>query len=468
MAGQDGALEDLVSVLPEKGEYMGDAQAIREEILALTEEYYHAQFGGSIAYQAGDRINYAGRVFDQDELRELVSASLEFWLTGGHYTQEFEAGLAAWLGVRYCSLVNSGSSANLLAFAALTSPLLGDRKLRPGDEVITVAAGFPTTVAPVIQYGAVPVFVDITIPQYNVDAALLEKALSPRTKAVMIAHTMGNPFDLNKVRQFCDANGLWLIEDNCDALGSEYCFRGEWIKTGTVGHIGTSSFYPPHHMTMGEGGAVYTNDPLLHRIVNSLRDWGRDCWCPPGKDGTCGCRFDGQFGELPRGYDHKYVYSHLGYNLKATDLQAAVGCAQLKKLDRFVQVRRKNWALLRELLDGLSEVLILPEEGPDSRASWFGFLITVKENAGFSRDDLTRYLESKNIQTRNLFAGNLLRHPCFDELRKSGKGYRVAGTLKNTETVMERTSWIGVYPGMTEEMLHCMAEEIRRFCGGHT
>lgn len=447
---------------------MSNAQAIREQILALTEEYYQAQFGKKPPFQPGDRVNYAGRVFDQDELRELVSASLEFWLTGGHYTQEFEAGLASWLGVRYCSLVNSGSSANLLAFAALTSPALGGRRIQAGDEVITVAAGFPTTVAPIIQYGAVPVFTDITIPQYNIDVSLLEKALSPRTRAVMIAHTMGNPFDLNRVRQFCDANNLWLIEDNCDALGSEYRYQGVWKKTGTVGHIGTSSFYPPHHITMGEGGAVYTDDPLLHRIVNSLRDWGRDCWCPPGKDGTCGCRFDGQFGELPRGYDHKYVYSHLGYNLKATDLQAAAGCAQLKKLDRFVLARRKNWALLRELLDGLSEVLLLPEEGPDSRASWFGFLITVKENAGFSRDDLTRYLESRNIQTRNLFAGNLLRHPCFDELRKSGRGYRVVGTLDNTDTVMERTFWIGVYPGMTEEMLRCMTEEIRRFCEEHT
>lgn len=447
---------------------MSDAQAIRKQILALTEEYYRAQFPQKPSFQPGDRINYAGRVFDQDELRELVSASLEFWLTGGHYTQEFEAGLASWLGVRHCSLVNSGSSANLLAFAALTSPALGGRRIRAGDEVITVAAGFPTTVAPIIQYGAVPVFVDIAIPQYNVNAALLEKALSPRTKAVMIAHTMGNPFDLNRVRQFCDANGLWLIEDNCDALGSEYCYQGMWKKTGTVGHIGTSSFYPPHHITMGEGGAVYTNDPLLHRTVNSLRDWGRDCWCPPGKDGTCGCRFDGQFGELPRGYDHKYVYSHLGYNLKATDLQAAVGCAQLKKLDRFVRLRRKNWALLRALLDNLSETLLLPEEEPDSRASWFGFLITVKESAGFSRDDLTHYLEGKNIQTRNLFAGNFLRHPCFDELRKSGEGYRVVGTLDNTDAVMERSFWIGVYPSMTEEMLHSMAEEIRWFCRDHT
>lgn len=443
---------------------MDNAQTIREKILALTEEYYQAQFVPIKPFQPGGRINYAGRVFDQDELLELVSASLEFWLTGGHYTQEFETGLAAWLDIRYCSLVNSGSSANLLAFAALTSPVLGDRRIRPGDEVITVAAGFPTTVAPIVQYGAVPVFVDIAIPQYNADTMLLRQAVSPKTKAVMLAHTMGNPFDLEAVRQFCDEHGLWLIEDNCDALGTEYCFRGEWKKTGTIGHIGTSSFYPPHHMTMGEGGAVYTNDPLLHRIINSLRDWGRDCWCPPGKDGTCGCRFDGQFGGLPKGYDHKYVYSHLGYNLKATDLQAAIGCAQLKKLDEFVRQRRKNWAMLRGLLEEAASALILPEEAPNSKSSWFGFLMTVKENAGFSRDELVRHLESKNIQTRNLFAGNLLRHPCFDEMRKSGEGYRTVGSLGNTDIVMERTFWIGVYPGMTDEMIRYMAEEINRFC----
>lgn len=446
---------------------MDNAQTIREQILALTEEYYQLQFAPKQPFQPGDRINYAGRVFDQDELRELVSASLEFWLTGGHYTQEFESGLAAWLGVRYCSLINSGSSANLLAFAALTSPLLGDRRIRPGDEVITVAAGFPTTVAPIIQHGAIPVFVDVAIPQYNVDPTLLRQALSPRTKAIMLAHTMGNPFDLDTVRQFCDENNLWLIEDNCDALGTEYCFQGEWKKTGTIGHIGTSSFYPPHHMTMGEGGAVYTNDPLLHRIVNSLRDWGRDCWCPPGKDGTCGCRFDGKFGELPKGYDHKYVYSHLGYNLKATDLQAAVGCAQLKKLDGFVKQRRKNWAMLGDLLEEAADVLILPEEIPCGKASWFGFLMTVRSETDFSRDELVRHLESKNIQTRNLFAGNLLRHPCFDEMRKSGEGYRIAGSLKNTDTVMERTFWVGVYPGMTEEKIHYMAAEIKEFCAKH-
>ena len=442
---------------------MKDAQELKQQILALTEEYFAAQFGRERPFQVGDRISYAGRVFDREELRELVSASLEFWLTAGHYTQEFERGLSEYLGVKYCSLVNSGSSANLLAFMALTSPLLGDRRIRKGDEVITVAAGFPTTVSPILQYGAVPVFVDIDIPQYNIDPALLEQALSPRTRAVMVAHTLGNPFRLDAVGQFCEEHGLWLVEDNCDALGSEYCLQGEWKKTGTIGHIGTSSFYPPHHITTGEGGAVYTDDPLLHRIVNSLRDWGRDCWCPPGRDNTCGCRFEGQFGILPQGYDHKYVYSHLGYNLKATDMQAAIGCAQLKKLERFTQRRRENWNYLREALDGCSDVLILPEAAPDSRPSWFGFLMTVRKEAPFSRDDLARYLEDQNIQTRNLFAGNLLRHPCFDELRETGEGYRVAGSLSNTDTVMERSFWIGVYPGMTEEKLRYMAHTIKTF-----
>ncbi len=444
---------------------MKDAQELRRQILDLTNEYYEAQFGEAPPFQPGDRIGYAGRVFDQAELRELVSASLEFWLTAGHYTQEFEAGLANYLGVKYCSLVNSGSSANLLAFMALTSPQLGERRVCKGDEVITVAAGFPTTVAPILQFGAVPVFVDIEIPQYNIDPTVLEQALSSKTRAVMVAHTLGNPFQINMVRQFCDDHGLWLVEDNCDALGAEYCLKGEWKKTGTIGHIGTSSFYPPHHITMGEGGAVYTNDPQLHRIVNSLRDWGRDCWCPPGKDNTCGCRFDGQFGTLPQGYDHKYVYSHLGYNLKATDMQAAVGCAQLEKLEGFVRQRRENWAFLRRALDDCSDMLILPEAAPDSRPSWFGFLMTIREGAPFSRDELAQYLEGKNIQTRNLFAGNLLRHPCFDELRAAGTGYRVIGTLSNTDQVMERSLWVGVYPGMTEDKLQYMVDAIREFIG---
>lgn len=442
---------------------MRDPQIIKDEILSLTEEYYQAQFGPAKPFQPGDRVSYAGRVFDQEELRTLVDASLEFWLTAGRFTQRLEAELAEFLGVKYCSLVNSGSSANLVAFTALTSPLLGERRVRKGDEVITAAAGFPTTIAPIIQCGAVPVFVDIELPQYNVSLEALEQALSPKTKAVMLAHTLGNPFPLEAVRRFCDEHGLWLVEDNCDALGTECLVDGRWRKTGSVGHLGTSSFYPPHHITMGEGGAVYTSDPLLHRIVNSLRDWGRDCWCPPGKDDTCGCRFKGRFGELPEGYDHKYVYSHLGYNLKATDMQAAVGCAQMKKLEGFIQARRKNWRYLRENLDGLSDVFILPEEAPDSRVSWFGFLLTLREDAPFRREELVRHLEGKNIQTRNLFAGNMLRQPCFDGMRKSGEGYRVAGGLRNTDAVMEHTFWIGVYPGMTEEKLRYMAEEIRRF-----
>ena len=442
---------------------MRDPRTIRDEILSLTEEYYQAQFSQTKPFQPGDRISYAGRVFDQEELRTLVDASLEFWLTAGRFTQRFETELADYLGVKYCSLVNSGSSANLLAFTALTSPLLGERRVGKGDEVITAAAGFPTTIAPIIQCGAVPVFVDIEIPQYNVGLNALEQALTPKTKAVMLAHTLGNPFPLAEVRRFCDEHGLWLVEDNCDALGTECLVNGSWRKTGSVGHIGTSSFYPPHHMTMGEGGAVYTSDPLLHRIVNSLRDWGRDCWCPPGRDDTCGCRFKGRFGELPEGYDHKYVYSHLGYNLKATDMQAAVGCAQLKKLDGFIQARRENWQYLRNALDDLSDVFILPEEAPDSRASWFGCLLTLKEDAPFRREELVRHLEGQNIQTRNLFAGNMLRQPCFDGMRASGKGYRVSGALRNTDVVMERTFWIGVYPGMTEEKLRYMAETIRRF-----
>lgn len=442
---------------------MRDPRTIRDEILSLTEEYYQAQFSQTKPFQPGDRISYAGRVFDQEELRTLVDASLEFWLTAGRFTQRFETELADYLGVKYCSLVNSGSSANLLAFTALTSPLLGERRVGKGDEVITAAAGFPTTIAPIIQCGAVPVFVDIEIPQYNVGLNALEQAFTPKTKAVMLAHTLGNPFPLAEVRRFCDEHGLWLVEDNCDALGTECLVNGSWRKTGSVGHIGTSSFYPPHHITMGEGGAVYTSDPLLHRIVNSLRDWGRDCWCPPGRDDTCGCRFKGRFGELPEGYDHKYVYSHLGYNLKATDMQAAVGCAQLKKLDGFIQARRENWQYLRNALDDLSDVFILPEEAPDSRASWFGCLLTLKEDAPFRREELVRHLEGENIQTRNLFAGNMLRQPCFDRMRASGKGYRVSGALRNTDVVMERTFWIGVYPGMTEEKLRYMAEAIRRF-----
>ncbi|MBR2275253.1 MAG: lipopolysaccharide biosynthesis protein RfbH [Lachnospiraceae bacterium] len=427
----------------------------RTQILDLVKEYcdtYHKK----TEYHKGDRIPYASRVYDSAEMVNLVDSALEFWLTAGRYADEFEQRFAGYLGVRYCSLVNSGSSANLLAFMALTSPLLKERQVKRGDEVITVAAGFPTTVAPMIQYGAVPVFLDVTIPQYNVDVSLLEEALSPKTKAVMLAHTLGNPFDLKAVKSFCDAHGLWLIEDNCDALGSVYTLDGEDRLTGTIGDIGTSSFYPPHHMTMGEGGAVYTNDPLLHKIVRSFRDWGRDCVCPSGRDNFCGHRYDGQYGELPAGYDHKYVYSHFGYNLKATDLQAAVGCAQLTKFPAFVERRRRNFDRLSQLLNKTESSYILPVPCENSKPSWFGFLLTCRE--GVDRNRVVRYVEEKKIQTRMLFAGNLIKHPCFDELRKSGEGYRVVGNLENTERIMRDTFWIGVYPGMTDEMLCTMAE----------
>lgn len=437
---------------------MRDPQTIREEILSLTEEYYKARFGREEPFRPGDRISYAGRVFDQEELQTLVDASLDFWLTAGRFTQRFEAELAEYLGVRYCSLVNSGSSANLLAMAALTSPLLGERRLKRGDEVLTAAAGFPTTVAPIVQCGLVPVFVDVKLPDCNVDVSLLERARGERTKAVILAHTLGCPFDLASVKAFCDKYNLWLIEDNCDALGAEYRLDGAWHKTGTVGDIGTSSFYPAHHITTGEGGAVYTSSPLLHRIVRSLRDWGRDCVCGGGQDNACGHRFTGQFGTLPEGYDHKYVYSHLGYNLKATDMQAAVGAAQLEKLPEFVARRRENWAFLRHALEPLEGQLLFPEPGPEKAPSWFGLLMTVRPGSAVSRDELVSHLEARNIQTRPLFAGNLTRHPCFRDLRE-GVDYRIAGTLEVTDQVMNNSFWVGVYPGMTERQLRYMAEE---------
>lgn len=436
---------------------------IKQKILVLTKEYYREAFEKIKQFDEGERVNYAGRVFDENELVNLVDSSLEFWLTAGRYTKKFEKKLGEYLGIRYCSLVNSGSSANLLAFMALTSYKLGDKRIKKGDEVITVAAGFPTTVSPIIQYGAVPVFVDISIPQYNIDISMLKEALSEKTKAVMIAHTLGNPFDLKNIYEFCHENGLWLIEDNCDALGSEYFIGDVWKKTGTVGHIGTSSFYPPHHITMGEGGAVYTDDPLLNHIVCSLRDWGRDCWCDTGHDGSCGHRYDGQYGTLPKGYDHKYVYSHFGYNLKATDMQAAIGCAQIDKLDSFIKRRRENWIVLRDELSCLQDYFILPEEEKNSKASWFGFALTVKNNVRFTRNQLTNFLENKNVQTRNLFAGNIIRHPCFDEMRKNNNGYRIINRLNNTDIIMNNTFWIGVYPEMTKEKLLYMVNLIKNF-----
>ena len=388
----------------------------------------------------------------------LVDSALEFWLTSGRYTDKFEEELAKYLSVKSCALVNSGSSANLLAFMTLTSPLLGERAIKRGDEVITVAAGFPTTVTPIIQFGAVPVFVDVTIPQYNIDVHQLETALSDKTKAVMLAHTLGNPFDLKAVKDFCSKNNLWLIEDNCDALGSKYTIDGEEKFTGSIGDIGTSSFYPPHHMTMGEGGAVYTSNPLLAKIIRSMRDWGRDCVCKSGFDNMCHHRFDKQYGELPLGYDHKYVYSHFGYNLKATDMQAAIGCAQLEKFPSFVERRKYNFDRLKKALEIVSDKLILPEAAENSNPSWFGFLITCKESV--DRNALVKYVEEHGVQTRMLFAGNLTKHPCFDEMRKSGEGYRIVGELKNTDRIMRDTFWVGVYPGMTEEMIDYMAKTI--------
>jgi CDP-6-deoxy-D-xylo-4-hexulose-3-dehydrase len=436
---------------------------LRQAAIDAATAYYRHRHGRPRSFAPGDRITYGGRVFDEQEIAHLVDASLDFWLTTGRYSERFEREFADFLGVNHCSLTNSGSSANLLAFMALTSPKLGERRIRPGDEIITVAAGFPTTVAPIIQYGAIPVFVDIALPGYNLDVSRLEPALSGKTLAVMVAHTLGNPFDLAAVKGFCDRHGLWLIEDNCDALGSRYRLDGVWRYTGAVGHLGTSSFYPPHHMTMGEGGAVYTNDPLLARLVNSFRDWGRDCWCPSGQDNTCGKRFSQQFGELPRGYDHKYVYSHFGYNLKVTEMQAAIGCAQLEKLPAFVAARRRNWLRLREGLAGLEEQFILPEPTALSEPSWFGFLLTVREGAPFTRDRVVEHLEIRGIQTRMLFAGNLLKHPCFDEMRVSGQGYRVAGGLENTDRILRDTFWVGVYPGMSEAMLDYMVATLIAF-----
>lgn len=431
----------------------------RQTILKLVEEYCDTFHRPKTDFKPGDRIPYASRVYDSEEMCRLVDSALEFWLTSGRYTDEFEHGFAEYLGVKYCSLVNSGSSANLLAFMALTSPLLGKRQVMPGDEMITVAAGFPTTISPAVQYGVVPVFIDITIPEYNLDVAQLEAAISEKTKVVMAAHTLGNPFDLYRVREFCNKHNLWLIEDNCDALGSLYEWEGKPRLTGTIGDIGTSSFYPPHHMTMGEGGAVYTNHPLLNKIVRSFRDWGRDCSCRSGQDNMCGHRFDRQFGELPIGYDHKYVYSHFGYNLKATDLQAAVGCAQIKKFPAFAARRRENFQQIKEGLRDCQEKLILPEAGEKSDPCWFGFLLTCRE--GVSRTKVVSFLESHGIQTRMLFAGNIIKHPCFDQMRKNGVGYRVVGDLKVTDRVMQDSFWIGVYPGMTEEMIGYMVQVIK-------
>ena len=453
--------------------WANEAEA-REEIRQLIGEYY-TQFKKpeqEKPFTPGDRIAYASRVYDEKEMQRAADAVLDFWLTTGRFAEQFEKEFAEWIGAKYVHLVNSGSSANLIAFMALTAPELGERQIRPGDEVITVACGFPTTVTPVLNYGALPVFIDVTVPQYNIDVSRLEQALSPKTKAVMIAHTLGNPFDLKTVKAFCEKHNLWLVEDNCDALGSRYTIDGETKYTGTWGDIGTSSFYPPHHMTMGEGGAVYTNNPLLHRMILSFRDWGRDCVCPSGRDNFCGRRFEGQFGDLPKGYDHKYVYSHFGYNLKVTDLQAAIGCEQLKKFPGFIEKRKKNWERLRKALEPAADKLILPEPVENGDPSWFGFLISVRPESGLHRNDVTKYIESHNVQTRLLFSGNLIRHPCLSH----GDGscgsapqepspwlpaYRVVGSLEVTDFVMNNSFWVGVYPGMTDEKLDYMAEVIK-------
>lgn len=438
---------------------MDSAEDLKQDILAKVREYFALTHGQETDFVPGvSRVNYAGRVFDASEMCNLVDSSLEFWLTYGRYSKQFEERLAELLGIKYVFLVNSGSSANLLAFMALTSPLLKDRAIRRGDEVISVAACFPTTVAPIVQYGAVPVFVDIDLATGNIDVSQLEAALSSKTKAVMLAHTLGNPFDIQAVKAFCDAHDLWLIEDNCDALGSTY--QGRY--TGTWGDIGTSSFYPPHHLTMGEGGAVYTDNPLLKKIILSLRDWGRDCWCDSGKDDTCGCRFSRKYGALPFGYDHKYVYSHFGYNLKSTDLQAAIGCAQLEKLEIFSAARRKNFRLLRESLNDLRHVFHFPQATPGSDPCWFGFLLILRDGVTFTRNQLVENLEAANIQTRNLFAGNITRHPCFTGF-VPGRDYKIIGDMAVTDKIMNDGFWVGVYPGMGKAAIGYMEQTIRQY-----
>ena len=437
-------------------------QKDKEQILSLVKDYADKYLSNINIEKFDDkkRISYAGRIFDSSEVVNLVDSSLDFWLTQGRFYDEFEDKLKKYLGVKYLSYVNSGSSANLLALKTLLSPLLKERQLKRGDEVITVACGFPTTVAPILDSGLVPVFVDVDIPTYNIKVEDMEKAFSDKTKAVFIAHTLGNPYDINYVKEFCDKHNLWLIEDNCDALGSQAKVNGKYMKTGTIGDIGTSSFYPAHHMTTGEGGAVYTNNPLLHKIIQSLRDWGRDCICKSGVDDTCKKRYDGDYGRLPHGYDHKYVYSHLGFNLKATDLQAAIGVAQLDKLDAFTKKRIENFNLLYTLLQeaGAEEYFILPKATKDTIPSWFSFIITCKDNV--DREKVVRYIESHNIQTRMLFAGNIIKQPLFDEYVNDTTKYRVVGDLKNTDKIMNKTFMVGVFPGLDEDRIKYMARII--------
>lgn len=428
---------------------------MRADVFDAVQAYYKVKFKPRPFKPGETYIPVSGKVFDERELLMLVDSSLDFWLTTGRFAADFEARFAKWMGVRHCLLVNSGSSANLVALSALTSPKLGDERLQAGDEVITVAAGFPTTVNPIFQNGLVPVFLDVNIPGYDINTAALESALSERTRAIMIAHTLGSPFDLRAVTAFAEKHDLWFVEDNCDAVGSFYDGR----RTGTFGDLATVSFYPAHHMTMGEGGAVLVNNNRLQKIVESFRDWGRDCWCAPGVDNTCGKRFGWQLGELPFGYDHKYTYSHVGYNLKMTDMQAAVGCAQLDKLPEFIERRRENFKFLYDDLQDLRDVLILPEALPEAEPSWFGFPLMVTEDAPFTRNELVQHLEEKRIGTRLIFGGNLVRQPAYKDLN-----YRIAGELRNTDRIMESAFWVGVFPGLTEEMLRYITQTIRSFC----
>ncbi len=435
---------------------MSKSEALRQQILALVQEYYEAEHSQQPFTPGETEVPVSGRVFDAAEMVNLVDSSLEFWLTTGRYADQFEREFARWMGMRHAILCNSGSSANLLALSALTSPKLEDRQIKPGDEVITVAAGFPTTVNPIVQNQLTPVFLDIELGTYNVDVSLLETAVSPRTKAIMIAHTLGNPFNLEAVMAVANKYNLWLIEDNCDAVGTTYNGR----LTGSFGHLSTVSFYPAHHITMGEGGCVLTRHAQLKKLVESFRDWGRDCWCAPGVANTCGKRFDWQLGELPEGYDHKYIYSHIGYNLKMTDMQAAVGVAQLEKLPSFIEARKRNWQLLYDGLQQFEEFFILPQATPNSEPSWFGFLLTVRPDAPFSRNELIQFLDASQVATRLLFSGNITRQPAFENIN-----YRVVGNLTNTDTVMNQTFWIGVYPRITPNMIEYVLSVFAEFVG---
>ncbi len=433
---------------------MADSEQIRAQIRTLVKAFYDAEHARPEFVPGAATVHYGGRVFDQAELANAVDASLDFWLTAGRFAQRFETDLAQWLGVREVMLTNSGSSANLLAISALTSPLLGDRRLLPGDEVITAASAFPSTVAPLVQCNLVPVFVDVALGTYNALPERVAEAIGPKTRAIVLAHTMGNPFDLEAIMRLARDHGLWVVEDTCDALGSRYANQ----LAGTFGDLSTCSFYPAHHITMGEGGCVATNNPLLARAVRSFRDWGRDCYCDSGRNNTCGKRFSQQFGTLPLGYDHRYVYSHLGYNLQITDIQAAIGCAQLQKLPGFIEARKTNWKRLREGLAPYEHRLLLPEATPGSDPAWFGFVITIREGAGFTRAGLVDHLERNKIETRNLFAGNLLRHPAFD-----GVAHRVVGPLSNSDRITEETFFVGCYPGLRPEELDYMTDCFQAF-----